>query len=266
MDLCALETATHEEYIASLEIAKEHCEFHCVCFQSPTKAVRMRERFASLGLELQIYAGVPHTDPRIAGHGLSPDLQRLWSVTYGHLDMIQRFYDGGKPFGLFGEDDVVVNRTLPLNLPYLIAEASQLGLDVVLLGYMKTYKVASWMAGYATYPGSESIAAGRPYTYHKYPADQWGVHLYMVSRAGARRILDEFSGKGRYADRYVNDPARPFSPDWTITKCPGIRRALVSPMFAVEDGGDDYEHYAHGGQYQFHRETYTFNYVPGLFV
>lgn len=247
------------------KIANDHCQFYCLCFRNSKKHESMSRRFQTLGLNLTIYDGVPHTDPRIAhtpNRKIDPALQRLWSVTYGHLDMIQKFYDSGKPFGLFCEDDIVVSRELPLRLPNIISECTEFGFECLLLGYMKTYKVEGWMQGHELL----GTSSNSPYTYHAYPQDQWGVHLYMLSRTGARKILDQYAAPGGYADRYKDDPERSFSPDWTITKCPGLRRALISPMLACEDGADPYEHYGHDGQYNFHMETYRFNYIPGVFV
>jgi hypothetical protein len=249
-----------------LEIIRDNCEFHCVCFQNDTKHQSMKTRFDTLGLNLHIYEGVPHTDPRIIAKDsrqISPVIQRLWSVTYGHLDMIQFFLNSGKQFGIFCEDDIVINRTLPMNLPHIMSECTEMGTECLLLGYMKTYKVEGWMSGHETIRAFPE----RPYTYHAYPKDQWGVHLYMLSRSGAKKILDTYAySNSSYADTNINDPTRPFSPDWTITKCPGLQRALISPMFACEDGRDSYDHYAHDGQYNFHMETFRFNYVPDLFI
>jgi len=252
------------------EIVRENCEFWCLCYKNPVKYTSMTHRFRALGLELHIYGGVPPSDPRITitpERPISRANQRLWSVTYGHLDMIQRFYDSRKPYGLFCEDDIVVSRALPYNLPFILSECNEAGIECLLLGYMKTFKVEGWMAGHAT----RCAFPDRPYTYHAYPQDQWGVHLYMLSRVGAKKILDAYAAPmagsaGPYADRYRDDPDKPFSPDWTITKCPGLSRALISPMFACEDGADPYEHYAHDGQYNFHMETFRANYVPGLFI
>ena len=254
-----------------LDFIQETCEFRCVCYKNEEKRASMQNRFSSIGLDLQIYQGVPHTDPRII-NGVSTKngtkrnipsvLQRLWSVTYGHLDMIQMFYNSGKEYGLFCEDDIYVNKTLPFHLPHICAEATELNLDVLLLGYMKTHMIESWMHGHDLLYAPRD----RPYRYHSYPNDQWGVHLYMVSRSGARKILDTFQGESGYADINVDNPEKPFSPDWTITKCPGIKRALITPMFAVEDGRDPYEHYGHDGQYNFHMETTRFNYIPGVFI
>ena len=264
------EKATFRE--SCYEIIQDQCEFRCLCYKNPTKHQSMKERFENIGLDLHIYEGVSHTDRRIVNgviitnddkkRNISLATQRLWSVTYGHLDMIQQFYNSGKNYGLFCEDDIVVNRTLPFNLPFIMSECNEMKLDVCLLGYMKTYKVEGWLSGHETV----EFFPDRPYSYHRYPQDQWGVHLYMLSREGAKKVLDTYGTESGYADKYADDLNHPFSPDWTITKCPGLNRALISPLFAVEDGRDAYEHYAHDGQYKFHMDTFNFNFVPDLFI
>lgn len=239
------------------------CLCQCLCYNNPKKAASMSRRFQEVGLDLRVFGGVPHTDPRILNRddrNIPLSLQRLWSVTYGHLDMIVHFLRSGKPYGLFCEDDVMIRRDLPTHLPRLMKECDALGVDCLLIGYMTTQKIDGNQPGYE----AMDAPADRPYTYHAYPRDQWGAHMYMLSRAGATAVLDTFA-KG-YADKYKDDPERPFSPDWTVTKCPCVRRALIYPMMAVEDGQDSYEHYGHEGQWRFHMDTFRHNYVPGVFI
>jgi disulfide oxidoreductase YuzD len=121
---------------------------------------------------------------------------------------------------------------------------------------MITYDIKEWMSEYSL----KRDFPERPYKYHNYPDGQWGVHSYLVSRDGAKRILDEFAYG--YAD--VHRGVKQFSPDWTISKIGN--RALVYPMFSVEDGSDSYEHYGHDGQYAFHMETFKHNYKEGEFI
>ena len=225
----------------------------------------MTQRFETIGMPLTIYEGVSYHDSRILNrHERNNPLaiQRLWSVTYGHLDMIQRFLDSNQRYGIFCEDDILVNRTLPEHLPNIVQDCDAMHLDILLLGYMKTCKVEGWMAGHTEI----MVEKKRPYTYHEYPSDQWGVHMYMLSRKGAQRIIDTYAYPSGYADKYMHDSTRPFSPDWTISKCPGLRRGLISPMFAVEDGADPYEHYGHEGQWQFHMDTFRAHFVPDVFI
>jgi hypothetical protein len=194
----------------------------------------------------------------VDGRDISDALRRLWSVTYGHLDMIRMFLESGKDFGLFCEYDVMISKALSQQLPALMADYAEMQLDVMLLGYMTTFKIEGWHAGYAT----RSVSSERPHLYHNYPDHQWGVHLYMLDRAGAQKALDAFAHG--YADANVADPNKPFSPDWTISKL--ANRALVYPMLAVEDGTDSFAHYGHQGQYDFHMNTFRANFVPGEFV
>ena len=232
----------------------------CLCYKNQTKKTSMIQRFETVGLPLQIYEGVPFTDPRIVNgsseRNNSLSIQRLWSVTYGHLDMIQRFLRTEQPYGLFCEDDILVNRTLPDHIQNIMEECKEMQVDCLLLGYMMTFKVEEWMEHY------EEISTGvsRPYRYHNYPEELWGVHMYMLSRAGALKIIET------YAHGYADVPNNVFSPDWTISKCPGVKRAIIYPMFAVEDGKDTMEHYNHEGQYQFHMNTFKHNYISEVFI
>jgi hypothetical protein len=243
-----------EKHTEILEIINQECSFHCVCYKNPHRHQNMKTRFETLGLNLQIYEGVPPTDHRISiteTRQISQDEQRLWSIVYGHLDMIQLFYDSGKRYGFFCEDDIVVSTQFPIELPQIMYEFDQMRLDILLLGYMITYKIKDWMTGYS----SKCDFTERPYTYHNYPHGQWGAHLYMLNRAGAKKILDEYSHG--WADKNYGVEGKPFSPDWTITKTGN--RALITPLMAVEDGKDSLEHYSHEGQYRFHMDTFTFN-------
>jgi GR25 family glycosyltransferase involved in LPS biosynthesis len=237
----------------------------CLCYKNQTKKTSMIQRFETIGLPLQIYEGVSFTDPRIinctydvSGYERKNSLsvQRLWSVTYGHLDMIQRFLHTEQPYGIFCEDDILVNRTLPDHIQNIMEECKEMQVDCLLLGYMITFKVEGWMEHYEEIHPFPS----RPYRYHNYPDELWGVHMYMLSRAGALKIIET------YANGYADVPNNVFSPDWTISKCPGVKRAIIYPMFAVEDGKDTMEHYNHDGQYQFHMNTFKHNYISEVFI
>ena len=243
----------------------------CLCYKNETKKNSMIQRFETVGLPLQIYEGVSFTDPRIINYTCSErqrrspeeyernnslSVQRLWSVTYGHLDMIQRFLHTEQPYGLFCEDDILVNRTFPDHIQNIMEDCKEMQVDCLLLGYMMTYKIEGWMQGYEEICTTTS----RSYRYHNYPEELWGVHMYMLSRAGALKIIET------YANGYADVPNHVFSPDWTISKCPGVKRAIIYPMFAVEDGKDTIEHYNHDGQYQFHMNTFKHNYIPEVFI
>jgi GR25 family glycosyltransferase involved in LPS biosynthesis len=237
-------------------IVSKHCSFNCLSFRAPDRSAKMKARFDAIGLELQIHEGVDHSDPRIADHGLNPAVARMWSATYGHLDMIQAFLRTNKRYGVFCENDVNIHKNLVAELPAVMEAVDCTNTYVMLLGYMITTKIGSWMNGYSL------LHAGASRTYLSYPPEQWGVHMYMLSREGAAHVIDLFA-KG-YAVLTLSTPNSAFSPDWTISKIE--KRALVYPMLAVEDGEDGMEHYQHEGQYAFHRDTHNANYIPGMFL
>jgi hypothetical protein len=259
------DSLTPEFKESCLEIIRENVGVYCLSFNHPRRTQEMRQRFATIGIdEIHVCEGIPTTDPRIADNPSIPrhtpeSVKRLWSVTYGHLTNIQSFYDSGKEFGLFCENDVLVNKNLPYFLPAIMAEFTEMGLDSLLMGYMTTWKLEEWMAGYdeLTPPFG---GGSRPYKYLHYPDNQWGIHGLLVCRKGAKLILDTLAGK---ADEWVGHESN-FSPDWTITKIGN--RALITPMFLVENGEDGMEHYGDWQQYQFHLNTWKFNAIQGVFI
>lgn len=243
--------------ISLSEHVSKKCAFYCVAYNSPERAKTMRGRFQKMGLELHIHGGVQMDDPRLQFTD-QMEKRRLASVFYGHLDNIQAFYDTGKPYGLFCEDDVQIRRDLATELPTIMGEFNAMSLDILLLGYMTTNPIEWWHHGYTlVYDGGSDV----PYRYHRYPENQWGVHLFMISREYARRLLDQYDAT--YASRVETDPELPtYNPDWTLSKWTQ-KRALRYPMMAVEDGRGKYEHW---GQGEFHRNSHLANYVEGEFV
>jgi hypothetical protein len=241
------------------EIVNRHFNFYCLSFQNPERSKSMKERFENIGLELNIFEGVPITDKRIADNEIrhtSDAVKRLWSVTYGHLTNIRNFYYSNKEFGVFCENDVLVNKNLPFFLPDIMSEFKTMNLDLLLLGYMCTFKLEEWMQGYSL----KHEFKDRPYKYLNYPNHQWGIHGLMLDKKGARLILETFWNR---ANEYIGHESN-FSPDWTITKVGN--RALITPMFIVENGEDNMEHYKDVTQHQFHLNTWKFNHIPDVFI
>lgn len=249
-----------------LPLLHENVGCYCLNYKNDQKRASMSARFQQLGLPLFLYDGVGHDDPRLAPVRDDPALRRLWSVTYGHLDMLEQFLATDRAFGVFCEDDIVVNRELAYHLPHVMSDMGTHGIDFLLLGYMTTEPVRpSFMH---THLGTTDVPyCTRPsWSYFSYPAFQWGVHMYMVSRAGARELVRTFQANRSFAETTLTTPDTSFSPDWTLSKCPSVRSALVYPMLAVEDGSDPWDHYGHEGQYRFHMDTYLANVVHGLFI
>ena len=241
---------------ASPQLAPVDASFHCLSYARPDRAASMAARFRGFGLDLAVSPGVAHDDPRLTAAS-DAGLRRLWSATYGHLDMVRAFLAGDKTWGVFCEDDVLLAADFGAQLPGALADAAALDLDLLMLGYMTSWPLAPSGA----HPLLLERGGGGAYL--GYPADQWGAHLYALSRRGARRALEKFAD-GAYALASLHEPEKAFSPDWTITKLDAGgdgrgRRALLYPMIAVEDGSDGMEHYGHEGQADFHAATFEAN-------
>ena len=241
---------------------EDTCAFYCVSYNSPERKQTMTDRFAKLGLHLNVHTGVQMDDPRLQFSD-DPANKRLASCFYGHMDNIRAFYATGKPYGFFCEDDVMIHRDFANMLPTTISEFEGMGIDVLLLGYMTEYAIDWWIPEYYLVydPGANSPIT---YRYHRYPQCQWGVHLYMISREYAAKLL--FTYDDHYAAQQHANPTDlpPYNPDWTISKmAEPHRRALRYPMLAVEDGKGVYEDYYQG---QHHAVSHRVNYREGEFL
>lgn len=240
------------------QIIQENCAFYCVSYNSPERKQTMIDRFAKLDISLNVHTGVQMDDPRLQ-YTTDKAAKRLASCFYGHMDNIRAFYNTGKSYGFFCEDDVLIHKDLAREIPTIIKEFESMKLDILLLGYMTCYPIEWWMRDYPlVYDGGPSV----PYRYHRYGSEQWGVHLYMISRAYAEVLLKTY--RSDYAAKHHAEPAKyaPNNPDWTISKLTK-QRAVRYPMLAVEDGQG---HYDHQGQGDFHRNSHRANYREGEFL
>ena len=249
-------TSISDEHSAQFRL-QDMCEAYVVAYNNPERASLMTSRFEKIGLLLNVHTGVQMSDQRLQFAGDDLPAKRLASVFYGHLDNIAKFYETGKPYGLFCEDDVHLHKNLGKELPIIMGEFNAMQLDILLLGYMTTKTIEWWQAGYSlVYDGAPAS-----YRYHRYPQDQWGIHLFMISRSYAKTLLEVYDSG--YAERAYKDPTLTCcNPDWTLSKY-SKNRALRYPMLAVEDGKGNYEHL---GQDEFHRESHKKNYTDGEFL
>ena len=242
--------------------AADQCAFYCISYNSPDRAHQMADRFAQLGLHLNVNTGVQMSDPRLQ-FSENPADKRLASCFYGHMDNVRSFYATGKQYGFFCEDDVLLHRDFAKLLPTTICEFEGMELDVLLLGYMTEYPIEWWTPDcYLVYdPGADSDTK---YRYHRYPQCLWGVHLYMISRDYAARLLQTYgpdyaAQHHLYPDQYVI-----YNPDWTISKlAEPYKRAMRYPMLGLEDGKGQYEDYY---QRQHHEISHQVNYRDGEFL
>lgn len=237
---------------------EQRCAIYCLNYANQTRFDAMFDKWHITGVKATMFAGVPTTDPRIAGRGLGAHTAKCWSCMIGHLDMIRTYLEETGPevgCAVFCEDDILIDADFGARLDHVIDDFVELGLDTLLLGYLTMYPVVGdTNAGYPKlgYSHYVDVSSGQAtqYNYYDY-GDIWGTQMYMLSRAQAERILEKYGGD--YGDRFLANPEghRQFSADWTITK--EGRRAIVYPMLAIEDGLSTYDDY---GQSVFHRMSH----------
>lgn len=241
------------------------CEYevYCLSFQNPARYDRMKRLFVSLGIDSvsHISNGVSHDDKRLE----HSDNRNAWSCMYGHLDMIHDFYyHTTKPYGIFCEDDITIRKDFKDILPLIISDMKKTDLDVLLLGYLATFKVETI---YSYTPGFQKIPLEYSSPFHFYHFNHptieiWGTQMYMLTRKNAKTILNRYAYESGYAERSIgNGKVTPFSADWTITK--DGKRAIISPLVAVELYNYD-KPYSHEFQDSFHRQTFEIHYNPEI--
>jgi len=227
----------------------EQCAIYCLNYANEERRQAMTEKWRRVGVNVTMFAGVPTSDPRIAGRGLHAHTEKCWSCMMGHLDMIRTYLEETGPevvCAVFCEDDILIDADFRARLEHVVADFVSVGLDTLLLGYLIHYPITGTAIGQSCYVDVETGNATQ-YRYYEY-GDIWGTQMYMLSREQAARILAKYGGD--YADRFLANPAEhtQFSADWSITK--EGRRALIYPMLAIEDGLSTYDDYS---QREFHR-------------
>ena len=219
-------------------------------YKNPDKMRRLKERFQKENLDIEILESVDHTDSRVAcaPHGG----YKLWSCMWGHMNMIKRFLESNALYGIFCEDDILLRKGFDKRIPEFIFAYERMNLDILLLGYLLPYVPVLIQQCHLT-------LIEEPLNYLNYGNDVWGAQMYMLNRKTAEKFLNKYTQD--YALSTINnDSIASFNPDWTITK--DGRRALVYPMFALEEGNVDTDHHA---QYSFHKHCHNLHYIEGLY-
>jgi len=117
---------------------------YTLCFEH-RRIEQMRTRFRGVGVDpdtVYFSAGVPWDDPRMqVGLSSHSDVKRAWSLCYGHLDMIRRYYDEtaglvDPPLGIFAEDDILLRRDFVPQMARVVRDFRAMKLDILLLGYL----------------------------------------------------------------------------------------------------------------------------------
>lgn len=222
--------------------------FYMVNFNDEKRKRRMITRFRSVGLELQFVNPVYDNDIRLENTQL---YKRTSSIMLQHLDSVRHFYENTSgEHCIICEDDIFISRHLARDLPTIVEDFKYLKLDVLLMGYLYPYSLhGNWH-----FPVLKDTSK---YSYHGYPDDIWGSQMYMISRNHAKYLLDTFT----IEFAIENLEKIHYNPDWTITKYG--KRAVITPMIAVEEGN---EKSGHDGQSDFHRECHESNYKNNIYI
>lgn len=238
-----------------------------LCYPNPVREKRMRSQWAAIGLEdhVWMYEGIDLTDPRVT-EILTDDPvhngdggRRCFTITWGHLDMVKRFVtETSYEYAIFCENDILISRNLDEEVAWARECMRKHDLDIVLLGYLNCVAPEAYPQYYSKHHSSEADGTGR--TLYSYHDDQWGVQMYMISRAYAQRLLDTYTLDFVRQSWEKKPGVPPFSPDHTLSKlAPPEKRAMLLPMAALEDGTTEYDH---GGHHNFHQASFHLYYSP----
>ena len=222
--------------------------FYVINFNDDERKQRMIDRFSSIDIDLQFIDPVYENDHRLFDTNL---YKRTSSIMIQHLDSIKHFYEKtSAKYCVVCEDDIHISKNLANDLPEIIKNFEELKLDILLLGYLFPHSLnENWH-----FPVLKDT---EKYNYHGYPDDIWGSQMYLISRDHAKNILDKYT-----IDWAVENIERThYNPDWTITKFG--KRAVISPMIAVEEGVDKS---GHQGQTHFHVICHEHNYNKDVHI
>jgi saccharopine dehydrogenase (NAD+, L-lysine-forming) len=225
---------------------------YCVNFLDENRRSKMVERFDRLKIPVNFINPVFKSDPRLSIDGIQEDSKRTYSIMLQHIDSIQDFLnttDESEKYCIVCEDDVLLSKRFLEKLPGICETFLDLDLDVLLLGYLSPDKVLDS----DLFP---LIMSDQNFVYTGYHSDLWGSQMYMVSREYAKRLIETFQ-----PNYILRTDSLPYNPDWTITKCG--KRALISPMLALEEGEVKNECYE---QMSFHQRCFETNFIEGWFL
>ena len=225
--------------------------FYSVNYKDDDRKNKMISRFDSFKLELIFVDPVEKNDDRLANVPENAD-RRTWSIMLQHMDSIRHFVEKtSKDFCIVTEDDILISKDFVNDLPDIINTFNGLELDLMLLGYLLSFKICDTNTSFSLKARTEK------YSYYDYPADIWGAQMYLISRNHAINLLDRYTIE--HAIETID--TMPFNPDWTLTKFG--KKALIYPMIAVEEGNVKNDLY---GEIQFHLNCFNTNYVDGLHI
>jgi GR25 family glycosyltransferase involved in LPS biosynthesis len=238
-------------------------KIYCLSYNNLERKNSMKNRFDILDLNYMFYDGINFDDVRL---NCPESYKKCWSCMYGHLDMIENFYnDPSVNYGIFCEDDIYIRKDFSNVIPKIIKDFEYMNLDVLSLGYLISFKIENNNSNFNLIENSLNNIDCRYYNFlNNY--DVWGTQMYMLSKENAKKILEKYDRNSNYAIRTLTDNSlTPFSADWTITK--DGNRGLIYPCIAVEDNNSNISHY-NGciSQFNYHKLCHEIQYDSNLFI
>jgi len=224
---------------------------YVINYKNEERKQRMKCRFNKFNVEPIFPPGVSLSDKRLTISNAGAD-KRVWSIMLQHLDAIRLFYEQtDHDHCIVCEDDIHISKKFMDDMTQLIPKFIQLELDILLLGYLLSFKIHMTTCLHKQH--FAYIDTVGDHTIHHYPIDLWGCQMYLISRKYAKYLLETFTVQ--YAIENINKV--PYSPDWIITK--NGKRAIVCPMVAVEEGINvSHDH----SQIGYHKLCHTTNFDP----
>jgi len=221
----------------------DQLDFYFLSREGTDRDARMIHRFNTLMIPAQRVEWVSNDWLKQKGYD-------RYSCPWGHFKMLSQFVNNStKEFGMFFEDDVYLSKDLPTDLSFLINNMKKYKLDVLLTGYLIDRHPCK-------IDNSSIMTVG----FYKFDNELWGSQSYILTKNHAKYLLNKYNEN--YLDRCLaGEKLVPFSPDWTITK--DGNRAIVYPMYAVEEGNINSDHQ---GQINFHRSCTQFNYKKDYYI
>ena len=230
---------------------------YCVNYNDHDRRNKMTCRFQELDIPYHFVEPVYKTDKRLDHPEINKQHKRTYSIMLQHLDSLQHFLNNtdeeSGPLCIICEDDIMLSTKIKEKLPEIMSKFVEMDLDLLLMGYLWPQKIDPYSNGH--FP---LLIKTQNFVFTEYPDDLWGSQLYMASRKHAQYLINTFPPEYIFQNPADN---LPYNPDWIITKVG--RRALISPMLAVEEGATKTDN---DGQNEFHRKCFLANYIEGEFV
>ena len=231
---------------------QKSCAIYVVNYKDDSRREKMTQRVKSIGMDAHFVDPVSTQDPRIVDQPITDFEKRNWSIFFQHVDCMKHFSENTTyDYCIICEDDVMISKTLNTQIPDIINLYEKTELDILLLSYLWPFEVAE--DGY--FP---VLNRDEQFKIQGYPIDLWGAHMYFMSNAHAKTLVE------RYTPEYAisqKEQEQPFCTDWQFTKFG--KRGLIVPMVGVEEGDVKTDH---EGQMDFHRRCFEYNYHPDKFI